>query len=46
MSEDFNDNNVEKLDQNLVPVTIEDEMKKSYLDYAMSVIVSRAIPDV
>ncbi len=32
--------------QELVPVTIEDEMKRSYLDYAMSVIVSRAIPDV
>jgi len=30
----------------LLPVTIESEMKKSYLDYAMSVIVSRAIPDV
>jgi DNA gyrase subunit A len=30
---------------NLVPINIEDEMKKSYLDYAMSVIVSRAIPD-
>mgnify|MGYP000128151120 CR=1 FL=1 len=29
-----------------VPVTIEDEMKRSYLDYAMSVIVSRALPDV
>ena len=28
------------------PVTIVDEMKKSYLDYAMSVIVSRALPDV
>ncbi|MBZ0259665.1 MAG: DNA gyrase subunit A [Hyphomicrobiales bacterium] len=27
-------------------ITIEDEMKKSYLDYAMSVIVSRALPDV
>lgn len=32
--------------QDLVPVSIEDEMKRSYLDYAMSVIVSRAIPDV
>lgn len=32
--------------QGLLPVNIEDEMKKSYLDYAMSVIVSRAIPDV
>lgn len=28
------------------PIAIEDEMRKSYLDYAMSVIVSRAIPDV
>lgn len=28
------------------PINIEDEMKNSYLDYAMSVIVSRAIPDV
>src|SRR6201993_1875232 len=32
--------------QELVPVAIEEEMRKSYLDYAMSVIVSRAIPDV
>jgi DNA gyrase subunit A len=30
---------------NLVPVLIDDEMQKSYLDYAMSVIVGRAIPD-
>ncbi len=30
----------------LVPINISDEMKRSYLDYAMSVIVSRAIPDV
>ena len=28
------------------PVSIEDELKRSYLDYAMSVIVSRALPDV
>ncbi len=28
------------------PINIEDEMKSSYLDYAMSVIVSRALPDV
>ena len=28
------------------PVAIEEEMKRSYLDYAMSVIVSRALPDV
>jgi len=30
----------------IVPVLIEDEMKDSYLDYAMSVIVQRALPDV
>ncbi len=30
----------------IAPVSIEDEMKRSYLDYAMSVIVSRALPDV
>ncbi|HJD55935.1 MAG TPA: DNA topoisomerase (ATP-hydrolyzing) subunit A [Rickettsia endosymbiont of Pyrocoelia pectoralis] len=36
----------DKYSSNLVPVNIEDEMKVSYLDYAMSVIVSRAIPDV
>src|SRR5947208_2861172 len=32
-------------DQRL-PVNIEDEMRKSYLDYAMSVIIGRALPDV
>ena len=32
--------------QDIAPVTIEEEMKRSYLDYAMSVIVSRALPDV
>jgi len=41
----MSDNNV-FANQELVPVSIEAEMKKSYLDYAMSVIVSRAIPDV
>ena len=30
----------------LLPIDIEDEMKRSYLDYAMSVIVARALPDV
>ncbi len=33
-------------DQIITPISIEDEMKRSYMDYAMSVIVSRAIPDV
>src|ERR1700755_3047555 len=30
----------------ILPVNLEDEMRKSYLDYAMSVIVGRALPDV
>ena len=30
----------------IMPITIEDELRRSYLDYAMSVIVSRALPDV
>src|SRR6476619_2027470 len=30
----------------LLPVNIEDEMKRSYMDYAMSVIIGRALPDV
>src|SRR6056297_1873268 len=30
----------------ILPVSVEDEMKQSYLDYAMSVIVGRALPDV
>ena len=32
--------------QKIIPTLIEDEMKSSYLDYSMSVIVSRALPDV
>jgi DNA gyrase subunit A len=35
-----------ELDQDLAPVSIEHEMKTSYLDYAMSVIVGRALPDI
>ncbi|MBR83580.1 MAG: DNA gyrase subunit A, partial [Magnetovibrio sp.] len=33
-------------DSDITPVAIEEEMRSSYLDYAMSVIVSRALPDV
>ena len=29
----------------IAPIAIEDELRRSYLDYAMSVIVSRALPD-
>ncbi len=32
--------------EKIVPITLEEEMKSSYIDYAMSVIVSRALPDV
>ena len=53
MSDNNNNNSEEKnkLSQTeninaLEKVVIEDEMKKSYLDYAMSVIVSRALPDI
>lgn len=37
---------LEYMHGNIVPVNLEHEMKFSYIDYAMSVIVSRAIPDV
>ena len=45
MSEDEN-NKKPDYPSGILPVTIENEMSTSYLDYAMSVIVSRAIPDV
>jgi DNA gyrase subunit A len=32
--------------KDIVPINIEDEMRRSYLDYAMSVIVGRALPDI
>ena len=41
--EDRSDNNG---DSDIAPISIVEEMKTSYLDYAMSVIVSRALPDV
>ena len=45
MSENENDKSKD-VGSGILPVTIENEMSSSYLDYAMSVIVSRAIPDV
>ena len=33
-------------EEKLIPINIEEEMKSSYIDYSMSVIVSRALPDV
>ena len=32
--------------EKIIPISIEDEMKSAYIDYSMSVIVSRALPDV
>ena len=40
------DNNTPLNHGNITPVVIQDEMKNCYLDYAMSVIVGRALPDV
>jgi len=37
---------MEEIRSNILPIDIEDEMKSSFLDYSMSVIVSRALPDV
>ena len=37
---------IEDKSQNIISVNIEDEMKSAYIDYSMSVIVSRALPDV
>ena len=34
------------INRSLIPVNIEDEMRKSYLDYSMSVIIGRALPDI
>ena len=39
-------NSVEKTSENIVQAVVEQEMQKSYLDYAMSVIVGRALPNV
>src|SRR6478736_6817121 len=32
--------------QNIIPINIEDEIRGAYIDYSMSVIISRALPDV
>lgn len=40
------ENNEKKLASRIIPVDIEAEMKQSFIDYAMSVIVDRALPDV
>ena len=32
--------------ENIIPINIEEEMRGAYIDYSMSVIISRALPDV
>lgn len=44
MAEEINPN--EPKGEKIIPINIEDEMKTAYIDYSMSVIVSRALPDV
>jgi len=45
-SNENSDRRMSEIAREVVPVTLEDEMRQSYLDYAMSVIVGRALPDV
>jgi DNA gyrase subunit A len=40
------DQTVYTQNEKIIPVSVADEMKKSFMDYAMSVIISRALPDV
>jgi len=41
-----NENNLVPANDRVIPINIEDQMKSAYIDYSMSVIVSRALPDV
>lgn len=46
MSEETeNENNLTPANDRIIPINIEDQMKSAYIDYSMSVIVSRALPD-
>lgn len=40
-----NENNLLPANDRIIPINIEDQMKSAYIDYSMSVIVSRALPD-
>jgi DNA gyrase subunit A len=46
MAEDLDNKEPEHIHGNIIPINIEDEMKTAYIDYSMSVIISRALPDV
>jgi len=46
MSASQDSQNMDQFAKETLPISLEDEMRRSYLDYAMSVIVGRALPDV
>ena len=46
MAEDTENDNLAPKNDRIIPINIEEEMKSAYIDYSMSVIVSRALPDV
>ncbi len=46
MAEELENKEPEHNHGNILPINIEDEMKTAYIDYSMSVIISRALPDV
>lgn len=46
MKKDLKNEDLTFADQKIVPVNMEKEVKKSFIEYSMSVIVSRALPDV
>lgn len=46
MAEDTENDNLIPQNDRIIPINIEEEMKSAYIDYSMSVIVSRALPDV
>ena len=46
MAEDIENDNPESTNDRIILINIEEEMKAAYIDYSMSVIVSRALPDV
>jgi len=46
MAEETENENLQSSNDRVIPINIEEEMKAAYIDYSMSVIVSRALPDV
>jgi len=46
MAEETENENLEPTHDRIIPINIEQEMRSAYIDYSMSVIVSRALPDV